>query len=413
MPMKQPRYYGWTIALTLAITETISYGIMFYAFSVFLAPMEVDLGWSRTQITGALSLALLVSAAMAYPVGYWVDRYGARLLMTVGSVLGSVLVVAWSQVTSLTAFYLIWIGLGICFSAVFYEPAFAVIAHWFVKRRSQALALITLVAGFASTIFLPLSDWLLQAFGWRNAVLILGIGLAITTIPLHFFVLRQSPESMGLLPDGEPQTATTPLITRTGATLYEATHSITYWQIIIAFSFSALAAGAIRVHFIPFLIESGIHSTRAAALSGMIGFMQVAGRLIFAPLDDRLSARVMVGGVFGVQVIAMMVLLLGTHIGWISLFIVLFGTSYGALTLARPSIVAQLYGAAHYGRINSVIAIFLTVAGTIAPVGAGWLFDRAGSYQPMVYIIIFLALLSVGMTLIMKPYQMPAPRTTT
>jgi len=119
-------YYGWRIALTLAITETISWGILYYAFAVFIRPMELDTGWSRTELTGAFSLALLLRGAMAVPVGIWIDRHGARLLMTVASLLASALLVLWSQADDLAIFYLVWSGLGLCMAALFYEPAFTV-----------------------------------------------------------------------------------------------------------------------------------------------------------------------------------------------------------------------------------------------------------------------------------------------
>ena len=148
-------YYGWRIALALAVTETVSWGILYYAFAVFIRPMELDTGWTRTQLTGAFSLALLLRGAMAVPVGIWIDRHGARLLMSVASLLAGALVILWSQATSLPMFYLVWVGLGVCMAALFYEPAFTVIAGWFRRQRPRALALITFVAGFASTIFLP------------------------------------------------------------------------------------------------------------------------------------------------------------------------------------------------------------------------------------------------------------------
>src|SRR4051812_17180136 len=121
-------YYGWYVAVTLAITETISWGIIYYSFSVFLTPMQADLKWSRAEITGGFSLALLVMGALAFPVGAWIDQHGPRLLMTMGSIAASLLVLAWSQVTDKTTFYFIWAGLGASAAAVLYEPAFAVIA---------------------------------------------------------------------------------------------------------------------------------------------------------------------------------------------------------------------------------------------------------------------------------------------
>jgi MFS family permease len=386
------RYYGWYIIAALAITETISWGIIYYAFTVFIAPMETELGWSRAQLTGGFSLALLVMGGMAFPVGYWIDRHGPRLLMTVGSVIASLLVVAWSQVGDVTAFYLIWMGLGVCAAAVLYDPAFAVVATWFVRRRSTALALITFAAGLASTIFVPLSDALLGVVGWRDAILILGLFLAVTTIPLHALILRRRPQDLGLLPDGEAGTDMAARPAPRNLAVSDALHSRFFWLLTLAFGLSYLASQAIRVHFIPFLIDSGVNASTAALASGSIGLMQVTGRLIFAPLDSRVSGRVMVGGIFALQALAMAVLLLGALSWVIVVFIVVFGTSYGAKTLARASIIADQFGSASYGRISSVMTIFLTLASTAAPVGAGLLYDHFGSYEPVLWAIVGLAL---------------------
>jgi MFS family permease len=396
-------YYGWNIAVTLAITETISWGIIFYAFSVFITPMEAELGWSRTQLTGGFSLALLIAGAMAFPVGTWIDRHGSRLLMTAGSIGASLLVIAWSQATDLIVFYIIWAGLGVCASAVLYEPAFAVMATWFIRRRSSALAIITFAAGLASTIFIPLSDALLNTFGWRGAVLILGIFLAVTTIPLHALVLRRRPEDLGLLPDGEPKGSLEMQPILKSFSLSDAMRSRFFWSLVLAFGLASFASAAIRVHFIPFLIDSGINASTAAIASGSIGLLQVVGRIIFAPLDSRLSGRVMVGGVFGLQAAAMSILLIGPSLWVIVVFIMVFGAAYGAQTLARASIIGELFGATHYGRISSVMAIFLTIANTAAPVGAGLLYDRFGSYQPMILGIVLLGCAATCVMIFSRP----------
>ncbi len=363
-------YYGWYIAAALAITETISWGIVYYAFTVFITPMETELGWSRSQLTGGFSLALLIAGAMAFPVGTWIDRHGARWLMTIGSILASLLVIAWSQVNDLTTFYLVWAGLGVCAAAVLYEPAFAVMAIWFVRRRSTALAIITFAAGLASTIFVPLSDALLRSFGWRQSILMLGVFLVVTTIPLHALILRRRPADLGLLPDGEAN-AIDFQTTVSHFSLSDALHNRFFWRLTLAFSLAYLASNAIRVHFIPFLIDSGIDASSAALASGSIGLMQVAGRVVFAPLDSRFSGRIMVAAVFALQAAGMFVLLTGASLTAVGIFVVVFGAAYGAQTLARASIIAELFGSSHYGRISSVMALFLTLAGTVAPVGAG------------------------------------------
>src|SRR6266511_3415372 len=123
--MGRKLYYGWVLVATLGVTETISWGILYYAFTVYLAPMEAEQGWSRGDITGAFSLGLLLAGLAAIPVGRWLDRNGPRLLMTVGSIAGTLLVVAWSGVTNLPQLYLVWAAIGLAMSATLYDPAFA------------------------------------------------------------------------------------------------------------------------------------------------------------------------------------------------------------------------------------------------------------------------------------------------
>jgi MFS family permease len=216
MRLKQV-YYGWYIALALAITETISYGVICYSFSVFLTSMEAELAWTRTEITGSFSLALMISGLMAYPVGWWVDRHGARGLMSAGAVGATALLIALSRVQTLPMYYLIWVGLGVCAEMLWYEPAFTVLAVWFRERRSQAMAIVTFTAGLASTIFLPLATYLLTQSGWRGATFALALLLGAVNLPLHALILRRRPSDLGLLPEGHalPVDRTLPPPTRT------------------------------------------------------------------------------------------------------------------------------------------------------------------------------------------------------
>ena len=395
-------YYGWYIALALSITETVSYGVMFYAFSVFITPMEDSMGWSRSELTGGFSLALLVAALMAVPVGYWVDKHGSRLLMSVGSVGATILVLMWSQVTTLPEFFIIWALMGFCYAAVLYEPAFAVIATWFIRKRGTAMTLVTFTAGFASTIFIPLSDALLVAFGWRQAVFILGVTLGVITIPIHILFLRRRPNDLGLAPDGDTniqQSTSTIQIN-----LKSVLKSRFFWVLTMAFALSTLSMTAIRVHFIPLLISIGVNPSTAAVASGSIGIMQVVGRLFFAPIERHFSSKTMVVGVFMLLALSIGILLLGNAPIIIVVFIGLYGMAVGTYTLARPLIVADVYGATFYGRISSVIAIFLKLATTIAPFGAGVIFDVFASYTPLLYLVTGFSVVAIALI-----WFLPAP----
>lgn len=381
IPKRKPFYYGWYIAIVFAITETVSFGVIYYAFTVFITPMEADLGWSRGELSGAFSLFLLMTGVMAFPVGYWLDKRGSRLLMTLGSIGATLLVLMWSQVNSLPAFALIMTLMGCCGAAILYEPAFAVIATWFIHKRGTAMAVVTFTAGFASTIFIPLSDALLVAFGWRQAVFILGILLGIITIPLHLLILRRRPSDLGLMPDGESIAPAKKQAV--SISLPAVLRSRFFWMITLAFALSTLSISAVRVHFIPLLISIGIHPSAAALASGSIGIMQVIGRMIFAPIETRFSVKTMVIGVFILLTLSLTILLFGSAPLLIALFIVLFGMAVGTHTLTRPLMIADAYGSSFYGRISSAMVIVLTMARTSAPFAAGVIFDLFHSYTPM------------------------------
>lgn len=399
---RRPIYYGWIIAASLAVTQTVSWGVLYYSFSVFLTSFERDLSASRAAITGAFSLALLCSGLIAIPVGRWLDLHGARGLMTAGSVLATLLYVALAWVQSLPLFYLLWAGIGITMAMTLYEPAFAVVAVWFVRRRTAALALITFVAGLASTIFLPLSEWLRQGFGWRTATILLALLLGLITIPLHAFVLRRHPRDLGLAADGIEEATVVGVSTRKverSRTLHAALRDRAFWWMVAAFVLTTLGGIALTVHLIPYLLTRGIEPAAAAQIAGLLGAMQVVGRMAITPLDGRLSRYLLTALIFGLQTLAVAALLLPGYSA-IILFVLLFGPTVGAATLARPALIAEHYGTQAYGQISGVVATCLTGARALAPVGAGALYVAFGSYFPVHLIVIVLFVLAIAATLL-------------
>lgn len=396
-------FYGWKLVAGLSWTELISWGVLYYAFSVFITPMRHQLGWSTAQITGALSVGLLVAGAAAIPVGRWIDRHGTRWLMTLGSCLAVGLVFFWSRVSSLGIFYLLWIGIGLAMAAVLYEPAFAVIAVWFRRRRDRALTVLTFVAGLASVIFIPLTNWLVQTFGWRDAVETLAIILAAGTIPVHALLLRHRPAEIGEVPDGEdsPLAETDTTKHETSVPARQALRDETFWWITAGFVLAILAATAVTVHLIPYLISRGYSAGYAASMAGLVGIFALPGRLIFTPLGARWPRHLITGAIFACQTAAILVLLLMPGTIGVVLFVALFGAGFGAITPARAALVAERYGPDYYASINSVLAFFLTGAKALAPVGAG-LILAAGSYH-----LVFIVLLGIAAAAII-PIQLSA-----
>lgn len=415
-------YYGWILVFALSITETTSWGILSYAFTVFLGPMQAELGWSRGELTGAYSLALLVAAVAGLVVGRWLDRHGPRLLMTVGSCLATLLVLAWAGVRDLPIFYLIWVGIGLTLAAVLYEPAFAVVATWFVRRRARALTLLTFVAGFASVIYIPLAEWLVRTQGWRQALVTLAIILGVGTIPLHALVLRRRPEDLGLKPDGIVNSApkekvvedkkTPPLtVKERNYTTREALRGSAFWWMTMAFFLNTVAQGGVTIHLIPFLSDHGFEESFAASMVGLVGIMALPGRLIFTMLGEKLSRSLLAACLFSLQTLALVVLLLfGNSTGGVVAFVIIFGIGFGAITPARAALVADFYGRNHYGRINSILALFITVSRAIGPVGVGIAFDTMGTYIPTFWVLAIISGLAAA-AIVMAENKRPVTTT--
>jgi MFS family permease len=382
-------YYGWLLVVTLGITETITWGVLYYAFAVLIRPMGAELGWSLGAISGAFSLALLFNGLTAIAVGRWLDHHGPRLLMTAGSCLGVVLVVVWSRITDLGLFYVLWAAIGLVMATVLYEPAFATVVLWFERRRARALTAVTLFAGFASTIFLPLTAWLVRLQGWRSALVTLAVILAVGTILPHALLLRRRPEDLGLRIDGEPASAATedvaPLAQAPGLSLGEALRSGSFPWLVAAFCLSTGVSTAVRLQLVPYLVQRGFDAGTAAALTGGIGAMQVLGRLVLGALSERISIRAVAALALGIQPVGLLVLVLARDTAGVVVFVALFGASYGATTLVRPAFVAGLYGRVQYASIAGVLAFATTLAQAVAPLAAGVASDRIGSYDPVVW----------------------------
>lgn len=423
----RPIYYGWIIAVTLAVTQTISWGILYYSFSVFITSFEQELNASRAAVTGAFSLALLCSGAIAIPVGRGIDLNGARKIMTIGSIIATALYFALSRVQNLPMLYALYAGIGLTMAMTLYEPAFAVVAVWFSQRRTTALAIITFVAGLASTIFLPLTETLRQGFGWRSAIVLLAILLGATTIPLHAFILRRHPRDLGLHVDGitpddtddadDTAPGNAPAANRAkrkperSLTLHAALRDRAFWWMILAFVLTTLSSIAITVHFVPYLLTRQIAPATAAQVAGLIGVMQVVGRIIFAPLDRKFPLHMLTALIFALQAAAVLALLL-PGFSAVLLFVALFGATAGAATLARPALIADHYGSKAYGQISGFVATCITGARALAPVGAGALYVAFGSYIPVIILVAAITALAIIATLMVgkpTPAALPEP----
>ncbi len=339
--------------------------------------MERDLGASRAAITGAFTIGMGIAAVAALPVGRWLDRRGPWVLMTVGSCLGTALLIAWARVESLSGLYVVWTLMGLALAATLYEPAFGTVVRWFPTRnRDRALTTVTLAGALASTIFMPIAAWLVEQGGWRQALFVLAGILAVLTIPLHAIVLRRQPPHVD---PGNPRARRGP-----GATLGAARRTPIFWALAVAFAIGNFSTTAVTLHLIPYMVGHGWSAVTMAAAIGWMGAMQIPGRLLFVAVTGRFGALGVTMAVFLAQAVGLGLVALAPSLpGGLILMIAVLGAANGMGTLARATTLAEVFGPAHYASIGGAVALGANGARAAGPLGASLLYIALGGYRPV------------------------------
>lgn len=405
-------YYGWRMLLAVAIAQMVSWGILYYAFSAIMLPMQHTLHWDTVALTGAYSLMLLSMGLAAVPFGRVIDRFGARWLMSVCSVAAVFLLWAWSQVTSLWAFYAIMIGIGVSCAGVLYDPAFAIVAVWFRRYRGRALALLTFWGALASVVFIPVTTWLSTQWGWRTALQGLAGVLAVVTIPVHTLVVRHHPADVGALPDGEDSIAgahpaTTPADVSVPAAI--AVRGPYFMVMTGIFAVSTFVGVTLTTHALPLLQAYGHSAATASWVAALFGLMSLTGRVAVGPLVDRVPLWRLTGVLLGLQVLGLLVLAVGGQ--WLAgavLYIVCVGIGIGTITIMRAAMLADAYGHAAYATIGGVQNVVFMLFRTVAPIGASLWIGYWHGYANLLWLLMGLVVVALlGVTWLR---HLPHPR---
>ncbi|MBI4206542.1 MAG: MFS transporter [Betaproteobacteria bacterium] len=375
---------GWAFLWGLATAQVVSWGSIYYSFSLFVVPMEAELGWTRTEINGALSSGLLISGFAAYPVGAWIDRHGGRALMTLGSALATVLLAAWSAIESLALLYVIWIGLGLALAATLYEPVFAVLTRTFPETYRARITALTLIGGFASTVFIPLTQLFISEFGWRNALLALAVCNAAICVPLHAFLLRAEPghTTRAAGSGGGSARAEENILRR-------ALRHPAFWGLAVCFTAYYAAFSALTFHIIPLLAERAVPIATIVAAVAVVGPAQVAGRLVLFAARGRLSAS-FAGRLATLMFPLSVVFLIAFPSSLAALFVfaACYGAANGIMTIVRGTAVPDLMWREGYGAINGALTLPSNVARAIAPFVAALIWKAGSNYDAVLWSIL-------------------------
>lgn len=387
--MSSPARMPWAFVSTLSLAQLVSFGTIFYAFALFVDPMGQELGWSKSELTAAYSLALATSALCAVPVGWLIDLGYGRAVMTGGSVLAAVLLVLWSQVESYPAFVLIWVAMGLSMSSVFYEPGFAVLARRLGFLTRRGITFMTLVGGFASTVFIPLTHLLIEHLGWRSALLVLAAFNLLICAPVHAIAIPPALKA----PSHPASDAPRPLPPSTRHVLFKAS----FWCFVASSVLQGLIAAGLPIHLIPLLTEKGYSLEMAVIAFSIIGPAQVAGRMTMA-MGERAFGMKGIGTVtLGLGVLAFGLLPLLPPGSWlVAVFAGLFGASNGMMTIVRALLPPELFGRESYGTVQGMIAMPVRLTTAAAPFLFGALWAWWGSYAAVMILCLGMSFCSLG-----------------
>lgn len=367
-PSKAQRGLRWVL-VTLCITEITSWGVLYYAFTVLSDQISADTGWSAPAATAAFSTGLVVAALVGIPVGRWLDRIGPRWIMTAGSVLATGSVVAVATAPNYGWFVAAWVVAGVAMSAVFYAPAFAALTRFFGTDAVRALTILTLAAGFASTVFAPLTAALSTQLSWRHTYLVLAAMMAVITVPAHFFGLRRPWPPVSARHEAQSPTRTA----RSGA----------FVALVAAFTLAGLASYAVIANLVPLMGQRGISTGAAAVALGLGGAGQVLGRLGYQTLVQRVGVVprtvVIMGGV------AVTTALLGVFSSYAALLAVAIGAGVmrGIMTLLQATAVTERWGPTHYGHLSGILNAPVMIATAVGPFVGAALASLLGGYAAM------------------------------
>ncbi len=386
LAMRVPFFYGWMIVLAAGVTMVGVATFTVAVLSVFVAPLTEEFGWSRTAISGGVTLGTVFAAAMGPFIGRWVDRYGSRVPLGIGGMLAGATLVAMGFIQNLAMFYVLFpIGRTIMMGVENLVGPTAV-ANWFVRRRALATAVVILGSRAGIGLWPAIAAALFVVGGWRLAFWVLGgLVFALGILPWLLVVSRR-PEEVGLVPDGEPRRPRgTVEPFNPGAvtverqwTPHEAVRTRAFWLLMLAAMSAAFAGGGVGFHRLPYFQDKGLADGLVGPLFFAYAIGMAVGGLITAQASTRISARKVLSSALLIGGLMMGVLLQVPGNGWAVLYWVGEGAVFGGVFTLLPVVYADYFGRESLGTIRGLQHPGIIGINALGPLVAGVVYDGFG-----------------------------------
>ena len=396
-------YYGWFIVATTFFVIMVTMGAR-NGVGVFVLPMSEEFGWSRSLISFAGALGILVNGISQPFLGNAYDKVGGRKLILWGVVAIGLMVTLLSLTFHFVYFLLIFgVFMAIAMSAGSITTGAALVAKWFQRKRGTAISITSAGASMGGLILVPFTTYLIILIDWRLTWIVLGLMILVLVFPMAFLMLRNSPEEMGLLPDGDeesldrsstrPQRAIGPLEVDEWR---HAFRSPPMWQLCATYFVCGFTTLIMAFHFVPNAVEEGFSKRTAASAFGLLSAMNTIGVLVVGPLADKWGNKNLLGFVYAFRCLgyACLVFLPGQWGLWF--FAVIGGSSWIATVPLTTALTADVYVQKRVGTLTGMVFLSHQVGGSIGIQFGGIMRDLTGSYDvPFVIAGILLVIASV------------------
>jgi len=410
-------FYGWWIVLAAFLNLFFAVGILFYGFPVFYPSMIESLGFTRAQLTLGFLLGFTVAALLfGVLAGVLIDRLGARRVIWVGIWFVGFSLILMGHMTRLWQYYLLCITEVVGYVLTGPIPNQVLIANWFRLKRGRAMGSAYLGLGLSGVISPLLINRLIQSFGWRHALEIVGTLILVVLFPVAHWITRSSPRDLNLLPDGlaaqvqeahsSPDSAlnASPADdSASGAEVGRAVRSRNFWLILAGCTLTIGAIGAVTQHLILFLKDQGYSLSAASRVASAVLASSLAGRVIVGHFADRYSRKNVMALFYLVLALAIPLLFLGHRPAAVWGFALVFGFALGADYMLIPLVTAECFGLPALGRLLSLIIMGYSLGQWFAPWVTGRIFDTYRSYDLAWGIMAVAALVGAGTVYAIRP----------
>lgn len=384
-------YYGWWVVAAAFVTLFVCSGVGFFTLPVFLKSIAEDMGWGIGTVSNAGAIAALAAGLSAPLIGYIIDRYGPRVTMAPGVLLLSVSVLLLGRIQSPAQLYVLFAGVGIGMAGSTMLPSQTLVSRWFDKKRGRAMGIMAVAGGLAAAVWMPISNSLVAYLGWRNSYPVLGMIVAVVSLPLILIVVRSSPASMGLPMDGEDigaeENDAGPLASTevAGFSAREALGTRSFWLILCAVLFLTFASSGLSLHVINFFQEAGLSKNLATYTWSGTFLVGVGGRFFFGYISEKYQKRYFASTANIVRAFSVALLVLFSFkmlpaVVAIVQLAILYGLGNACNAVMNPLIVGETFGVKNFGKIMGMLGIPFTIGMASGQVFGGHLFDWQQSY---------------------------------